>query len=199
MSSAYPYPSICVFCGSADGLDQPYYDAAYRMGALLAEKKIRLVYGAGRTGLMGALAEGALQGGGEVIGIVPKGLESPQLIYTSGLTRLEIMEDIQLRKARMIELADAFIALPGGYGTLDEIFEVLTWSQIGKHRKPAGFLNFDGYFDALFEWIRRAFQDRFIYEEHLDLFVSDPTPEGVMNKLAQFRFPDKIERWLIRE
>ena len=128
----FPYHSICVFCGSADGLDQRYYDAAFEMGHLLAAKGITLVYGAGRTGLMGALAEGALQGGGEVVGVVPNGLESPQLIYTSGLTRLEIVDDIQVRKARMNELADAFIALPGGYGTMDEIFEVLTWSQIGR-------------------------------------------------------------------
>lgn len=195
----FPYSSICVFCGSADGLSPRYYEVARQMGALLAQKRISLVYGGGRTGMMGALAEGVMQGGGEVIGIVPKGLESPQLVYTSGLTRLEIVEDIQIRKARMIELADAFIALPGGYGTLDEMFEVLTWSQIGKHRKPAAFLNFDGYYDTLFEWIRRVYAEHFIYEEHLDLFVSAATPEGLLTKLEQFRFPDKIERWLIRE
>ncbi len=195
----FPFRSICVFCGSADGLDQVYYDAAYLMGQRLAEEGVALVYGAGRTGLMGAIAKGALQSGGTVIGVAPKGLESPQLIHTSGLTRLEIVENIQMRKARMIEQAEAFIALPGGFGTLDEIFEVLTWSQIGLQKKPAGFLNTNGYFEHLFLWLERAFSDRFIYEEHQQLYVSDPNPEGLLQKLADFQFPDNIGRWLIRD
>jgi hypothetical protein len=147
---------------------------------------------------MGAMAEGALQQGGEVVGIVPRGLESPQLIYTSGLTRLEIVENIQQRKARMNNLAEAFLCLPGGYGTMDEIFEVLTWSQIGLHRKPCGFLNTNGYFDALFAWVKRAHEDHFIFEEHLELFVEDATPQGLLDKLAVFKFPDNIGRWLER-
>lgn len=196
---SYPYSSICVFCGSADGLAPVYYDAAYETGRLLAEQGITLVYGAGRTGMMGALAEGALGAGGEVIGVVPNGLESPQLVYTSGLTKLEIVPDIQIRKARMNELGQAFIALPGGYGTMDEMFEVLTWSQIGRHRKPSAFLNTDGYFDALFKWIERAYKDHFIYEEHLELFVADAEPARLLEKLAAFRFPENIERWLVRE
>lgn len=196
---SFPIHSICVFCGSADGLDQAYYDAANLMGRKIAQKGVRLVYGAGRTGLMGALAKGALAEGGEVIGVAPKGLESPQLIHTSGLTRLEIVDHIQLRKARMIELAEAFIALPGGFGTLDEIFEVLTWSQIGLQCKPAGFLNVNGYFDPLFEWFDRAFKDHFIYEEHLRLYVSDSDPAALLEKLTQFEFPDNIGRWLIRD
>jgi len=194
----FPYHTICVFCGSADGLAEEYFAAARAMGRLLAENDIRLVYGAGRTGMMGALAEGALGAGGEVIGVVPKGLESPQLIYTTGLSRLEIVEDIQLRKARMNELGEAFIALPGGFGTLDEIFEVLTWSQIGRHRKPSAFLNTNGYFDSLLAWIRRAYGDHFIYEEHLDLFVEDAEPAGLLKQLAQYRFPTNMERWLER-
>jgi len=196
---SYPYLSITVFCGSADGLAPAFYEAAYEMGRLLAEKGVRLVYGAGRTGMMGALAEGALSAGGEVIGVVPNGLESPQLIYTSGLSQLEIVPDIQIRKARMNELGDAFIALPGGYGTMDEIFEVLTWSQIGRHCKPSAFLNTAGYFDPLFAWIRRAYQDHFIYEEHMDLYVQDADPARLLDKLAAFEFPANIERWLVRE
>ncbi len=195
----YPYRSICIFCGSADGLDQEYFDAAYRMGVTLAVKGITLVYGAGRTGMMGALAKGALSKGGEVIGVVPQGLESPQLIYKTGLSRLEVVDDIQVRKARMIDLAEAFIALPGGFGTLDEIFEVLTWSQIGLQRKAAAFLNTRGYFDSLFNWFDRAYADKFIYEEHQQLYVSDPEPEGLLEKLSQFKFPDNIGRWLIRD
>ncbi len=196
---SYPYRSICVFCGSADGLHQAYYDAALEMGKQLAGRGIRLVYGAGRTGLMGALAQGVLENGGEVIGIAPKGLESPQLIHTSGLTSLEIVEDIQVRKARMIELADAFIAMPGGYGTADELFEVLTWSQIGLQRKPMAILNTNGYFDSLLDWVSRAFSDGFIYDEHLQLFLSESTPVALLEELANYQFPDNIGRWLVRD
>jgi uncharacterized protein (TIGR00730 family) len=195
----YPYQSICVFCGSADGLDQVYYDAAFLMGQSIAKKGITLVYGAGRTGLMGSLAKGALQAGGEVIGVAPKSLQSPQLIYTSELTRLEIVDDIQTRKARMIELGEGFIAMPGGYGTLDELFEVLTWSQIGMQRKPLAFLNTNGYFDALFTWVDRAYKDHFIYEEHLQLYLSASDPAELLEKLAKYQFPDNIGRWLIRD
>ncbi len=195
---SYPYKSICVFCASADGLASGYYEAAFEIGTRLAQLEVTLVYGGGRTGLMGAMAEGVLQQGGEIIGIVPKGLESPQLIYTSGLSRLEIVEDIQQRKARMNNLAEAFLCLPGGYGTLDETFEVLTWSQIGLHRKPCGFLNTNGYFDALFAWLARAYKDHFIYEEHLELYVEDATPQGLLDKLANFKFPENIGRWLER-
>lgn len=194
-----PLRSICVFCGSADGVAEKYTNAAWHTGRLLAQKGMTLVYGAGRTGLMGKLAEGALQAGGTVIGVVPVGLESPQLINTTSLTKLEIVEDIQKRKARMIELSDAFIALPGGFGTLDEMFEVLTWSQIGKHRKPCGFLNVDGYFDLLIQWIERAYRERFIYQEHLHLFVQDDDPSQLVEKLASFQFPANLERWLVRE
>ncbi len=195
---SYPYKSICVFCASADGLASDYYEAAFEIGTRLAQLEVTLVYGGGRTGLMGAMAEGVLQQGGEIIGIVPRGLESPQLIYTSGLTRLEIVEDIQQRKARMNNLAEAFLCLPGGYGTMDETFEVLTWSQIGLHRKPCGFLNTNGYFDALFAWVERAYKDHFIYEEHLELYVEDATPQGLLDKLAEFKFPENIGRWLER-
>lgn len=195
----FPYQSIGVFCGSADGLKPEYYSAAEKLGKILAENKITLIYGAGRTGLMGAVARGALGVDGEVVGIVPHGLDSPQLIYTTGLTRLEVVENIQLRKARMNELSDAFIVLPGGFGTMDEMFEVLTWSQIGLHRKPVALFNIDGYYDTLLEWVNRAFQDHFIYEEHQELFVSDRTPEGLLQKLADYRFPERIERWLVRD
>ena len=195
----YPYRSLCAFCGSADGLDKSFYEAAHKLGTELACRGIRLIYGAGRTGLMGSLAAGVLQNGGEVIGIAPKGLESPQLIHTSELTRTEIVENIQVRKARMMELGEAFIALPGGYGTLDELFEVLTWSQIGLHRKPLGLLNTNGYFDSLINWIERALQEHFIYDEHRQLFVVDDNVTGLLDKLAAFEFPTQLERWLIRD
>jgi uncharacterized protein (TIGR00730 family) len=193
------YRSICVFCGSADNMKPVYTEAAEALGGALARHKLRMVYGAGRTGMMGAVAKGCLDQGGEVVGVVPLGLTSPQLIHTTGLSSLEVVENIQLRKARMIELSDAFIVLPGGFGTIDELFEVLTWSQIGLHRKPLGFLNIDGYYDDLFAWIKRAYADHFIYEEHLALFVSDSSVEGILGKLGSYQFPDQIERWLVRE
>jgi uncharacterized protein (TIGR00730 family) len=196
---SYSFHSLGVFCGSADHLDPVYYDAAREMGRLLAVNRISLVFGGGRTGMMGAVAQGCLQNGGEVIGVVPRGLESPQLVYTSDeLTRVEQVENIQIRKARMNELSDGFIALPGGFGTMDELFEVLTWSQIGLHRKPAALLNFNGYYDDLVQWIQRAYDDHFIYAEHLALFVVDSTPAGLLEKLAEYQFPENIEKWLER-
>ena len=196
---SYSFHSLGIFCGSADHLDPVYYDAAREMGRLLAEKKVSLVFGGGRTGMMGAVAQSCLQNGGEVVGVVPRGLESPQLVYTAAeLTRVEQVENIQIRKARMNELSDGFIALPGGYGTMDELFEVLTWSQIGLHRKPAALLNVNGYYDDLVQWIQRAYDDHFIYAEHLALFVVDSTPAGLLKKLAEYQFPENIEKWLER-
>lgn len=192
------FHTLAAFCGSADGLDPVYVDAARATGQLLAELKITLVYGAGRTGMMGELAREFLQKGGKCIGVAPKGLESPQLVYTTELSRFELVENIQQRKARMAELAEGFIALPGGFGTLDELSEILTWSQIGLHRKPMGILNVNGYYDDLLRWINRACRDHFLYEEHLDLFVTASTPETLLEKMSAFRFPDKIERWLER-
>jgi uncharacterized protein (TIGR00730 family) len=193
------FSTLGVFCGSADHLDRPYYDSARVMGELLAQKGITLVYGGGRTGMMGAVARGVLDSGGEVIGVVPHGLESPQLVFTAAeITHLELVENIQIRKARMNELSEGFIALPGGFGTMDELFEVLTWSQIGLHRKPVGLLNVNGYYDDLIGWIQRSYEDHFIYQEHLDLFVVDPTPEGLLEKLSLHRFPADLSHWLER-
>ena len=191
--------SVCVFCGSADGMPSYYYDAARAMGIALAKANLHLVYGAGRTGMMGALAAGALSAGGKVTGVVPVGLESATLIYKTELTKLEVVENIQVRKSRMSELSDAFIALPGGYGTLDELFEALTWTQIGVHRKPVGLLNTSGYFDLLLAWIERAKQDRFIFPEHLHLFTVSADPDNLLAQLANFSFPEGLERWVDRE
>jgi len=194
-----PLKSVCVFCGSADGMPSHYYDAARAMGIALAKANLHLVYGAGRTGMMGALAAGALSAGGKVTGVVPVGLESATLIYKTELTKLEVVENIQVRKSRMSELSDAFIALPGGYGTLDELFEALTWTQIGVHRKPVGLLNTSGYFDLLLAWIERAKQDRFIFPEHLQLFTVSADPGTLLAQLANFSFPEGLERWVDRE
>lgn len=189
--------SICVYCGSADNLHPEYIHAALEMGALLARSGIRLVYGAGKTGLMGAVADGALRAGGEVIGIVPENLNTAQLIH-SGLTQLEVVSDIQARKARMSALADAFIALPGGLGTFDELFETLTWVQIGLHRKPVGILDTRQYFGPLLNMIEKAYNEGFIYAEHRLLLIHDPRPETLLTRLLSYQQPENLERWVNR-
>jgi len=189
--------SICVFCGSADGLKQVYLDAAFGLGQLLARQGITLVYGAGKTGLMGAVADGALSAGGEVIGIVPHNLNTSALIH-AGLTRLETSENMHTRKARMSELAEAFIALPGGLGTFDELFETLTWVQIGLHHKPVGLLNTLNYYDPLLHLIEHASREGFLYSEHRHLLVHSPEPEALLDQLRGYTPPDGLERWVNR-
>jgi uncharacterized protein (TIGR00730 family) len=192
------FHSICVYCGSADHVHPDYYEAAVEMGALLARAGVRLVYGAGKTGLMGAVADGALAAGGKVVGVVPENLNTPQLIH-AGLTQLEVVSDIHARKARMSALADAFITLPGGYGTLDELFETLTWAQIGLHHKPVGLLNTRNYFDPLLGVIQKAQSEGFIYAEHRMLLVHAGTPSALLNLLQQFEHPENLDRWVNRE
>ncbi len=142
--------SICVYCGSANQASPKYFQAARRMGETLARAGLTLVYGGGRTGLMGALADSVLDTGGQVFGVITESMNTPELVHTR-LTSLEVTATIHQRKARMYALADGYIALPGGYGTLDELFETLTWAQIGEHQKPVGILNVDGYYDSALE------------------------------------------------
>lgn len=189
--------TICVYCGSADGLREEYYQAAYQMGSLLAQENITLVYGAGKTGLMGSVANGALEAGGSVIGVVPDNLNESQLIH-SQLTQLEVVSDIQLRKARMSQLADAFIALPGGFGTFDELFETLTWAQIGLHSKPIGLLNTLEYFNPLISLVDHALAENFIYDEHRVLLVSENDPKCLLNCLQTYKTPSNLHRWITR-
>jgi uncharacterized protein (TIGR00730 family) len=189
--------TVCVYCGSADGVHPAYLEAAAEMGRALAEAGLSLVYGAGRTGLMGAVADGALAAGGQVTGVVPRHLNTPRLIH-AGLTRLEVVETIHQRKARMSELAGAFIALPGGYGTLEELFETLTWSQLGLHAKPIGLLNTRRYFDPVLELIQHALREGFIYAEHRTLLLSADDPRRLLEILRQYVVPDNIDRWVNR-
>jgi hypothetical protein len=190
--------SICVYCGSADGVRAEFYDAANQLGQELAHSGLQLVYGAGKTGLMGAVADGALQAGGVVTGIVPVHLNTTQLIHAS-LTRLEVVENMHLRKARMSALADAFIALPGGYGTFEELFETLTWAQLGLHQKPIGLLNTRGYFDPLIELIQHAMREGFLYAEHRTLLLSSDDPRKLIEMLQTFEVPSNLDRWVNRE
>jgi uncharacterized protein (TIGR00730 family) len=190
--------SICVYCGSSDKTHPDFQDAAYEMGTVLAGQGITLVYGAGSTGLMGAVADGALESGGEAIGVLPSIFNTPQLAHPN-LTRLEIVDDMHKRKARLEELADGFIALPGGYGTLEELFEILTWAQIGLHKKPVGLLNVRQYYDPLLEFIDSARAEGFIYTEHRSLFTSSEKPLSLLKALENHNPPSGLERWLTRD
>ena len=189
--------TITIYCGSADGVNPSYIDAAFATGRLLGERGITIVYGGGKTGLMGAVADGALAAGGQVVGVIPPNLNTPRLAY-AGLTRLEVVGDIHLRKARMSDLAQAFMALPGGFGTFDELFETLTWSQIGLHRKPVGLLNTLGYFDPLLAMVEHARREGFIYDEHRGMLLAENDPAHLLAALENYVAPDGINRWVER-
>jgi hypothetical protein len=190
--------SICVYCGSADNLRPEYLQAASQMGAAIARRGLELWYGAGGTGLMGAVANGALQAGGQVVGVIPEIFNTPRLAHM-GLTRLEVVASMHERKQRLAQAADSFVALPGGYGTFEELFEILTWSQIGLHQKPVGLLNVLGYFDPLLTLVEHARSEGFIYAEHRALLIHADTPEVLLDSLDAYRQPDGLERWLTRE
>ena len=190
--------SICVYCGSSDKTDPAYIEAAYELGQVIASREIELIYGAGSTGLMGAVANGTLQNGGEVTGVIPEIFNTPNLVH-QGLTRLEIVDNMHVRKARLAELADAFVALPGGFGTLEELFEILTWAQIGLHQKPVGLLNIRQYFNPLITMIDKASAEGFIYSEHKALFSSAEDPQTLLDALINHDHPDGLERWLTRD
>lgn len=189
--------TLCVFCGSSDDMDPKYLEAAKATGGSIAAHQITVVFGGGGTGMMGALADGALKSGGRVIGVIPELFNTPALLH-NGLEELHVVESMHARKAMMAELADAFIALPGGFGTLEELFEMLTWSQIGLHSKPIGILNVSAYFDPLLKLIEHAKDQGFIYSEHRDLIRVADDPEDLIVSLEAFEVPDGLERWVHR-
>jgi uncharacterized protein (TIGR00730 family) len=191
--------SICVFCGSSDSVHADYKSAAYNLGMILASKGIRLVYGGGKTGLMGEVASGALSAGGKVIGVIIPSMNTATLAHT-GLTRMEVLPNMHARKAKMHELADGFIALPGGFGTWDELFETLTWGQIGNHQKPVGLLNVKNYYDLLLSAIDHAVAEGFIFSEHRKGVVSDADPEALLRLMDQYQHPhEAVKRWMKEE
>lgn len=191
--------SICVYCGSADGVREEYLRAARHLGEVLAQRNLRLIYGGGKTGLMGALADGALAAGGEVVGVIIPSMNTPALAH-SGLSALEVVPDMHARKARMHELADGYIALPGGFGTLDELFETITWAQIGHHHKPIGLLNVRGYFDRLLAALDYAVAEGFIFQEHRETLLAHEDAEALLDLMGNHRPPlDAIRRWMRQE
>jgi uncharacterized protein (TIGR00730 family) len=188
--------SICVYSGSADGIHPEFRTAARQTGKLLAERGIRLIYGGGKTGLMGDVADGALETGGEVIGVITQSMNTPALAH-AGLTRLEVMATIHERKARMYALAEGYIALPGGFGTLDELFETITWAQIGLHEKPIGLLNTRRYYDPLLRLVEHAEKERFIFPEHRQIIVNAVTPQELLKAMESHQHPtEAVKRWL---
>lgn len=189
---------ICIYCGSADQIKAEYLQAAHEMGRAVARRGWQLWYGAGSTGMMGAVADGALEAGGQVVGVIPEIFNTPQLAHTR-LTRLEVVGSMHERKQRLAEQADAFIAMPGGFGTFEELFEILTWSQIGLHQKPVGLYNVLGYFEPLLHMVGHAQAEGFIYNEHQQLLTCAATPDELLVSLENHRRPHGLERWLTRE
>jgi uncharacterized protein (TIGR00730 family) len=181
-----PLRRIAVFCGASAGRSPVHRATAGALGRLLAESGLGLVYGGASTGLMGAIADGALAKGGTVIGVIPRGLIRYEVAHT-GLTHLHIVETMHERKARMAELADAFVALPGGFGTADELFEALTWGQLGIHRKPCALLDPDGFYQPLLAFLRHAAHEGFIRRQYVDSIIVCERPEVVLRRLAEYR------------
>jgi uncharacterized protein (TIGR00730 family) len=174
---------LAVFCGSKPGSRPDYAAAAQAVARHAAQKGIGLVFGGGRVGLMGVLADAGLAAGAEVIGVIPRGLVEEELAHT-GLTLLEVVETMHQRKYRMSDLADAFLALPGGYGTMDELFEIITWAQLRLHDKPIGLLNVAGYFDPVLAWIDRAGTEAFIHKKHLSLVCAGDRADALIDELV---------------
>lgn len=188
--------SICVFCGSSDSVHADYKAAAFQLGVTLARHGIRLVYGGGKTGLMGEVANGALSAGGEVIGVIIPSMNTLALAHT-GLTRMDVAPDMHGRKARMHELADGYIALPGGFGTWDELFETITWAQTGAHEKPVGLLNVKKYYQPLLTAMDHAVAEGFVFSEHRKAVFSEMDAEVLLNLMEKYEHPhDAVKRWL---
>ena len=188
--------SVCVFCGASPGARPIYHEAAAQLGRHIAERGLTLVYGGGAVGLMGVVADAALTAGGEVIGIIPQSLERAEIGH-KGLTRLEVVDGMHARKARMAELADAFIALPGGLGTLEELFEVWTWGQLGYHAKPLGLLEVDGFYARLTDFLDHLVAERFVREQHRAILQLSASPAELLARMDAWQ-PTAAPKWVDR-
>jgi hypothetical protein len=187
--------TVCVFCGSSSGGDPVYTEAARSLGAALVTRRLNLVYGGGHVGLMGIIADAVLTGGGKVVGVINRALVEKELAHR-GLTELCVVETMHQRKALMADLSDAFIALPGGYGTLDETFEILTWAQLGLHSKPIGMLNVAGFFDPLLGWIHQAVAAGFVRLQHCSLLNVATNHEELLDVLTRHEPALPLPKWL---
>jgi uncharacterized protein (TIGR00730 family) len=189
--------SVCVFCGSSVGANPVYRDAAVALGLEVARLHLRLVYGGGNVGLMGVVADAALAAGGEVVGVIPEALEFRELAH-QGLTGLIVVETMHDRKAKMADLADGYIAMPGGFGTFEEFCEVLTWTQLGIQAKPCGLLNVNGYYDPLLALFDRAMAEGFLKPKNRALVLTNATATELLGELAAW-VPMPTEKWLDRD
>ena len=187
---------ICVYCGSSEGRNAAYAVAAERLGRLLAGQGIGLVYGGANVGLMRTLADAAMAAGGEAIGVMPKALVEKEKAHKS-LSRLHVVDSMHERKALMVELSDGFIALPGGAGTMDELFEVWTWGPLGFHRKPCGLLNVAAYYDPLAAFLDHAVTEGFVKDLHRDMLLIAKTPEELLDRFRSY-VPPSVEKWIQR-
>ncbi|MDX2171190.1 MAG: TIGR00730 family Rossman fold protein [Deltaproteobacteria bacterium] len=187
---------VCVFCGSSPGADPAFAGAAEALGRTLAAQRIGLVYGGASVGLMGRLADAALAAGGEVIGVIPRALVDQEVAHR-GLADLRVVGSMHERKALMAELSDAFVALPGGLGTLDELFEILTWAQLGLHHKPIGLLDVGGYFDPLLAFLDGAVHARFVAPAHRAMLLRADTPAALLDACRHYQPPPPF-KWLDR-
>ena len=193
---------LCVFCGANAGFSPVYRTEAEKTGRLLAARGIELVYGAGNIGLMGAVADACLAAGGSVIGVIPEALMGKEVagrpVDHRALTRIEVVDSMHTRKARMAELADGFIALPGGFGTFEEFCEILTWGQLGFHVKPMGLLNVNGFYDPLLAMFDRAVDDGFLRPQNRAMALADTDIESLLAQMAAYR-PEPVSKWLKEE
>jgi uncharacterized protein (TIGR00730 family) len=186
--------SICVYCGSSPGRQPHYVEAARSLAQALVRRQIRLVYGGARVGVMGALADAALAAGGAVTGVIPRALAGKEIAH-DGLTELIVTESMHARKTIMAERSDACIALPGGIGTLEELFEAWTWTQLGFHRKPCGVLDTLGYFDALVEFLDHSVAEGFLKQTQREILLVDADPDALLDRLEQYE-PPIVPKWL---
>lgn len=189
--------SITIFCGSSIGTDPIYHQQATLLGETLAENKIQLVYGGARVGLMGSVADGALSKGGEVIGVIPDFLQKKELAHL-GITKLHIVETMHQRKTMMHDLSDGFIALPGGFGTLEELFEIITWAQLGLHKKPIGLLNTNGFYNHLSLLLQHMVNQGLLKEVNQQMLLIDENIDQLLEKMAQYEAP-LVGKWIEKD
>ena len=186
--------AVCVFCGSREGSRPAYAEAARRTGREIARRGLGLVYGGGRVGLMGAVADAALEEGGEVVGVITEALISKEIAH-AGLTKLHVVGSMHERKMLMADLADGFVALPGGYGTLEEFMEVLSWAQLSIHEKPCALLNVGGFFEPLLHLFDRAVEEGFVHPDHRSLVLAGQEPENLLDAMEGYS-PPKTKKWV---
>lgn len=189
--------SIAVFCASSDGNDQAITAESYRLGEVMAKKGIVLVYGGSKLGLMGKVAQGALQNNGKVTGVIPDFLKTKEVVHT-GLTQLITTRDMHERKLKMHELSDGFIALPGGFGTFEELFEIVTWGQLGLHRNPIGLLNINGFYDDLIAMLKTMVRKELLRKENFDMLLIAENIEELLEKMYNFK-PLPVPKWMNKE